>query len=282
MTTHIDDPDNYVPLADAMRTTLMQHDPKYGAVGAGDLNGQALADHLLWCIETWVADLEQQIGQGEQHAALQLAFDIARTTRDPMNAIIKAANFTRVHLDQKVTAVDNLGLPTDDGWRERHGVGGVGGGRERRQFRDVAADLIADAYPGKSDGSVADEAAKDVDRARAAGLNVEHGPLARAQRSKATTAPFTISPARVTATSVDAGENLAMVVIALDEILGEGEGEEPINYTLVVSNAAMDKLAKLPDRLVRLTVEPNTQGPYTDKLPLRVIDVAAADADTAA
>lgn len=119
MTTHIEDPNGYIPLADAMRTTLLQHDPQYGAVGAGELKGQALADHLLSVIGSWVADLERKVGQGEQHAALQLAFDYARKTGNPMNGIIKAADWCEVLLSDEITAVDDSGYPTDEAWRRR-------------------------------------------------------------------------------------------------------------------------------------------------------------------
>ncbi len=120
MTTHREDPASYIPLADAMRTTVLMHDPKYGAVGAGDLKGQELADHLLSNIAGWVGWLEQQIGQGEQHAALQLAFDLARMNDDPTEPILTAAKFCGVHLDPQSSTVDKFGMPTDDGWRQRN------------------------------------------------------------------------------------------------------------------------------------------------------------------
>jgi hypothetical protein len=113
-----------VPMAAAMRTVLMQFEEKAEQIGVGDgVYGGRVVDELLGIIRTWLGLLEQQPGQGEAGYALQLAFDLARQSGNPMRAIVRAADIISHPLDTKMITVDNVGLPTDPAWREQHGIG---------------------------------------------------------------------------------------------------------------------------------------------------------------
>jgi hypothetical protein len=109
-----------IPLADAMRTTLMMLE--HPDTRESKMNADELAEHLKMCIRTWLASLEEYLGQGDDAYALQLVFDLARVTGNPMRSIIHAADLLKVNLTQKVELVDQLGLPTDLDWREQRGI----------------------------------------------------------------------------------------------------------------------------------------------------------------
>lgn len=122
--------DGHIPLADAIRTTLLMQQDKLTALDPADTAGALqLAAFLMQCMQTWLYSLEGELGQGDVAAALQIAFDKARTSRDPMRAIVNTADLAGIRLAQEITTIDNLGLPVDEQWRDRRGIQQAG---ERR------------------------------------------------------------------------------------------------------------------------------------------------------
>lgn len=116
-----------IPLADAIRTTILINEPKVDQIDVGDgAAAAAICEDLLQCMRGWLATLEDQLGQGDVGEVLQVAYDLARSPgrRGAVAAIEQTAQFAGVHLDRQPTirSVDILGLPTDWSWRERRGI----------------------------------------------------------------------------------------------------------------------------------------------------------------